>query len=125
SQPHPPARLSVGQPGELLFEFVRVGWSTDPLRVAFSGRIGRLGGAIPRCRSVLFLRARRIRDAGARDPVGRGRAAGDRERYRVTTDDPGIPMNCPLCGAALVYLRTEGAGTESETLCSMCLDTAC
>jgi hypothetical protein len=26
----------------------------------------------------------------------------------VTTDDPGFSMNCPLCGARLVYLRTEG-----------------
>jgi hypothetical protein len=22
--------------------------------------------------------------------------------------DPGVPMNCPLCGARLTYLRTDG-----------------
>jgi hypothetical protein len=26
---------------------------------------------------------------------------------RIMTDDPGIEMNYPLCGARLVYLRTE------------------
>ena len=22
--------------------------------------------------------------------------------------DPGVPLNCPLCGARLAYMRTEG-----------------
>jgi len=26
----------------------------------------------------------------------------------LTMADPGVQLNCPLCGARLVYLRTEG-----------------
>jgi hypothetical protein len=26
---------------------------------------------------------------------------------RVASSDPGVEMNCPMCGARLTYLRTE------------------
>jgi hypothetical protein len=32
----------------------------------------------------------------------------------------GFTVNCPYCGACLTHLRTEGAGTESETFVFRC-----